>query len=445
MDRKDICLQNGEIAQDAGHQTAAEAWALAASLLEDIIPASPVAGTVPVAPGLSHSTTAPSSMPNISPPIKKPLARRSATEATPDKILSSQKTAQYLFTSHNGPRRSSPGFTPSPTGSPSPLRKTVALPPLPAFGTVFSSLSQPGSAASTPLRERPHMFGAPVGFDPNARRPSLTPSLLSLTSPRSRSPSERNIAKSSVGQGALDDSSDEEDAAADGGDEHDEGDEDEDDPGTPMRAIAPTRPNPLAHMPRHSWASAASFKDPRDLGESSSDDAFSRTQPLNLGRRPSLRKRKDRDGRPSLEQPISASMRSGLGFGPSVLGTPASAPRLVHQASASSINTVTGNGDEQLLAVSVGTVTGGFVFGRSPNLSGDADADVERYTIASEESEAEDVFAFLSAAERDVIVADEKKTRDMGWLALAENLEAFADEVRSSRDHYYLVTHENAG
>jgi hypothetical protein len=42
-------------------------------------------------------------------------------------------------------------------------------------------------------------------------------------------------------------------------------------------------------------------------------------------------------------------------------------------------------------------------------------------------------------------VANEKKMRDMGWLVLAENLEAFADGVRSSRNHYYLATNENAG
>lgn len=426
LEKQELCIQNAEIANQAGHFRAAELWTFAATLLENIIPNAVVdlgsANTLV----LPHSISAPSTIPTISPPSLKPLARRSVTEATPTKLVSSKSAAMRILSTNNPQsRKSSPGLTPSPSGSPSPLRRTIQLPTLPLIDATTFSL--PGSASSTPLRERPPMFRVPTGFDPNARRPSLTPSLLSVTSPGSRSPSERAISSSyqlRVGEGALDGSSDEEDAEAaeEAGDERDEGEDDDYESITPMRTPLRARPSPFSQLTRQSWVASANPN-----GSSSDEASFVPPQPVAFQRRSSLRKKKER--RESFN--VGSDAKSGH------LNVSASAPRLNHQVSASSINTVTAGAEAPWLA---NALNGTQDIRHSADISIDASS---RRATPSEESDDDNVFMHLSRAEQEKIAIEEKKLREMGWTALKEDMEALSDEVRRLSMGLTWFTHQS--
>jgi hypothetical protein len=382
-----------QVSEDAGKLRAAQVWHFAATLLEDIVPFLP-APAAPHPHPLVHSISAPSGVPTISPPAAKPPTRRSTTAS---EGMTSESAAKRILSSNNpASRRSSPGMTPSPNGSPSPLRRSINLPMIPLVPLLEPlTFSRPGSVASTPLRERPSLFRYPSGFDPNARRPSLTPSLLSATSFGSPNSGERPPSSSfthRVGQGALDDSSDEEDAAADAGDEHD--DDDDDDPSTPMRTPLSTKPPTFSDLSSRTWASSV-----RDEEGSSSDGIA----PLSsFQRRGSIRRKKGR--RPS--------------FGDDGL---LAAPRLSHQMSTSSINTVIaahGNGDRTDVRTASSRA-------RSMNLS----MDHEGAHSFAEDRSAEDAFMRLPRDDQDLIVAEEEKLREMGWRSLQEDLDSLADEV----------------
>jgi hypothetical protein len=216
--------------------------------------------------------------------------------------------------------------------------------------------------------------------------------------------------KHRVGEGALDDSSDEEDAAAaEAGDEQDEGDEDEDDPVTPMRTPLRTKPSAgtFPQFIRNTWAPGVD----RD-GSSSEDIALSQPHPSSYQRRSTLRKKKDRRE--------SFGMFAETGF----LAAPSSAPKLAHQISASSINTVIAGTE---MGVSINTVTGTLGRERSANVSMDPS---EEQTSAEEETD-DEAFMRFTSAEQEKIVAEEKTLREMGWMALKENLVSLADEVRN--------------
>jgi hypothetical protein len=339
-----------------------------------------------------HSTSAPSTVPIPSPTSSKPPVRRSTTEATTRQPpLSTQSAAKRILSTHNPPsRRSSPGLTPSPNGSPSPLRKSINLPTLPLLEPL--TFSRPGSASSTPVRERPPLFRYPTEFDPNARRPSLTPSMLSSVSfgsPGSVDRPNSSTLKHRVGEGALDSSSDEEDGAAEAGDEHDDEDDDDDDPSTPARTPLRSKPNAFSYLSRHSRTSR---------GDGSSSDEVA-PLPSSFQRKSSLRRKKGR--------------RESFGEN-TFLGIPAS--RLAHQVSTSSINTV--------IAVNRTASSRS----RSVNVSMDPRGDE---ASDADGSAVDDAFMHFTRARQEVIAAEDRKLREMGWSSLKEDLESLAEEVRS--------------
>jgi hypothetical protein len=260
-----------------------------------------------------------------------------------------------------------------------------------------------------------------------ARRSSLTPSLLSLTSPSnvSRSPTDTplygisGVRKHRIGEGALDGSSDEdeaEDAAADGGDEHDDRETD-DDPGTPIRPTSRVRPGILSQPPKNSWAPGP-LRDSNandDKEGSSSDDhvGFSSVDRPHFPRRMSLRRKRERRDSNTLMM---------------------TAPKLVHQASAGSIGTVAGHNDtaDELhpIATSVDTVTGGL----APRTSIS-----ENFRPRPNNTPKSDSFQRLPSGHRDRIATEERQVRALGWLALKECLGQLADEVQSRRDGNKLL------
>ncbi|EIN06922.1 hypothetical protein PUNSTDRAFT_136739 [Punctularia strigosozonata HHB-11173 SS5] len=267
-DRRPLCERNAQVALEAGHESAAQLWALVGALLMDIVPPSPPSPPLPTplqpellpggTPALAHSLSAPAAFPHLQSPrpsVPPPTAGR----GTPMRSVSTDPT----LVAAAGRAKRSPGKKSvesmsasssrggavpkplTPVGSPSPMRSASAL-----------SSPSPTSVTSTrsPLLLRRESHSAarhfPRGFDPASRRPSLTPS------GRSASPSES--ARGSlhhVGEGALSDGEGSEGDCGDGEEEQSEGEESDlrplmsplTSPHLHPRAVPPN-PSPLSHV-----------------------------------------------------------------------------------------------------------------------------------------------------------------------------------------------------
>jgi WD repeat-containing protein 24 len=223
-DRAELCAHNAQVARDARHEAAAQVWTLVGSLLTDIVPPSPPQKALPSpAPALLHSLSAPAAIPHVhslgrTAPVRSISIDPAAavlSGATPRKT-SAESTRTGTGTSGRGTPNPS---TPGPLDSPgmrtvnSPLRTPSAL-----------SSPSPTSIRSPMLRRESHSARQfPRGFDPAARRPSLTPSRFSGHGGQSVSPSESTRESlRHVGEGALSSDSDEDEESGSGGDAGDE-------------------------------------------------------------------------------------------------------------------------------------------------------------------------------------------------------------------------------
>ncbi|KZT22867.1 WD40 repeat-like protein [Neolentinus lepideus HHB14362 ss-1] len=205
-DRISICQQNADLAFSVSKDEAAHAWLLMASLLSELIPeAPPTLPLTPVSltnPPLPHSRSAPASIPILkrSPQPDMPSRRASSSDlaaqgheqhSSPSPSRRSGSGSKYSSerTVYPPQRRNTPASTPASSTSPSPRRVNVALPPPAPRRDSSTSLFKPRSLS---------IYGRPsTSMSASVSRESGSPS----DSVKSHLSSLRH-----VGEGALDDS-----------------------------------------------------------------------------------------------------------------------------------------------------------------------------------------------------------------------------------------------
>ncbi|KAH8107815.1 hypothetical protein BXZ70DRAFT_912770 [Cristinia sonorae] len=234
-DRAGLCAHNARVAIDVEKDSAAQAWFLLGALLMDIVPPpstrvqTPALSPLPlVSPHLPHSTSAPAAIPTTSSSrqgsagiITSPHLNRSVSVDAKSRGLGLNSPVPGTASRHS-PDRGSTGFlspqrtTPTSSSAPSPHKKSINLPPLPA--SIFARRASSAGLVShspTSIPARPRLLS---GYSrPKPSFSTSTPSLYSV-SMQSESPSELSLKVAGpslrhVGDGALDDSDDEEDGS----------------------------------------------------------------------------------------------------------------------------------------------------------------------------------------------------------------------------------------
>jgi hypothetical protein len=315
-----------------------------------------------------------------------------------------------------------------------------------------SSLTPSYPAGFDPAAKRSSLTPSyPAGFDPTAKRPSLTPSYLSVqstTSRGSRSPSERERSASAsmhtrrYGDGALLSDSDEEDGAdaqdergTDGGDEADA----EPELGAVDDGGGSLAPSPLARLSAGAtrpWPAAYPTRDANAIAEALSSDDERRVGATSVLRRPSARRRSTKDRPVGLVLP--AKIPVGLG---------ASLPRgLVHQESRDSINTVLGAGAvgaPRSFSGPVHPLPGAGSPLRRPSALPAVDSPVtpmpitpKTPTTGRQNGSDHNVFLNMPREQRHEVVLEEQRFRRMGWETLREAVEGLANQVRTLDTSY---------
>ncbi|THH27980.1 hypothetical protein EUX98_g6214 [Antrodiella citrinella] len=224
-DRASICAHNAGVAMNAGKESAAQAWFLLAALLMDIVTPpvintqTPALSPLPlISPHLPHSTSAPAAVPTLSASNRGTAAGSNtnpgnSSRHSPDR----QHSASASSTGFLSPSRT----TPASSTAPSPHRKPVTLP------VPVSIFARRGSGAGLPTHPVHPSSSIPSPrsrlMSTNSRRkPSFsnsTPSLysVSLQSEAAEGKTGSGLSLKHVGDGALDDSDDEEEGSSHGG------------------------------------------------------------------------------------------------------------------------------------------------------------------------------------------------------------------------------------
>ncbi|KAI0082042.1 hypothetical protein K474DRAFT_1671564 [Panus rudis PR-1116 ss-1] len=244
-DRKQICSHNAEVALNVGKHDAAQAWLLLQSLLVDVRPAVTTTTSarslspLPIVsnPGLPHCTSAPAEIPttnrlssatsttlahqmrsvsvdeHMRPHRKTSGSRSTSSRQSPEKPSAPSSIAGYL-----SPRR----ITPASSAQSSPHRGAVSLPPS-VPPSVFARRGSNTGLATFPIQttsaKRPRLLSQ--SYHP--KRPSAPV----MHNAQSESPSDMSIksgplSNKHLGEGALDDSDDEdEDRSQRGGSDAD--------------------------------------------------------------------------------------------------------------------------------------------------------------------------------------------------------------------------------
>ncbi|EGN95979.1 hypothetical protein SERLA73DRAFT_93871 [Serpula lacrymans var. lacrymans S7.3] len=454
-DRQHICIMNSEvsiyhhlvdcvvdssykIAIQAGKVQASQVWLLLASLLTDIIPdnycESLPAPAPATNPPLPHSISAPAALPTISSTPSKFASKRATSS---DSLVQLPQTQRSPASRHDVEAEvvtkvpsNSRNLTPVSSASSSPRRPLSALP-----------LATPRQPSVFSHRE------SNTGF---VRRPSVLsrPSVTSNTT--SENPSESSRSHSNlrhVGEGALDDSdSSENDDSEDPGKDGYCSNSDEE---TGLRPLispytkptrVPTHPSPLSHIAGqeewtddegedHSEGEASPSPGSTDTESSSSNAARNRTRKSS-----SLRKQSSRVKSRSRSSTVAS------------LAAPLSHRALIKQESQNSIRTVIAGDasarDQEFDAeLAIDDTARGVYSNKS----------VDKQPLTSHKRKISQVFSGDSAPQfkdcgdeertfpsmckvqisrqrKELVQEEEAKLRDIGWQALRDALEQYADE-----------------
>ncbi|OBZ65249.1 WD repeat-containing protein 24 [Grifola frondosa] len=430
--KRDICIHNAKMAIDAGNQEAAQTWLLVESLLTDLIavaPPTPPLSPLPfVNPGLPHSASAPAAIPTVhSLQSSQAPAPRSISVgvSTPSKKKDDSPGARSKLSDdrpgYQSPRRG----TPTSSTKSSPRRSVHALPPL--------------SAAILPRREsntgsiRPKLSSA-------SRRMSFTASLYSghsettIDIPR--------VSARDAGEGALSDSdsepSDGEHGDSGGDDSKSVTDREDSSSRTPISPYlyprnATAHPSPLSRVAGKQTCSEDEEDDDSPSPASTSDSDSSALSPkyksTKVSRRNSTRsKTRSRSStvaslaivpsrRTLVKQDSQSSIRTV---------TPSSTPILETRYGSNlrrddTIREIPGGRPESVKASSLHRR------GCSDALSGDFALDSDRHADENVPP-TQSVSRGSNDAAKALVREAEMRFRELGWEALRERFETFADE-----------------
>ncbi|KAH9941480.1 hypothetical protein B0H21DRAFT_546035 [Amylocystis lapponica] len=435
VDRISVCGHNAQVARVAGKPEAAQTWLMLETLMTNLAPETPP--TPPqafTAPSLPHSISAPAGIPTVySIPTPRP-ARSLSAEL--DVYMKHQKDSSPGSRSrHSDDKTGIPGYqsplamTPTSSNASSPRRPNSSLPvtPLP------SALLARRESNSMHAAMRPRL---PSSF----RRPSFSsPSIYSV---HSESPSDSTKSHSNlrhVGEGALDDS---DSSGSDGGEENgirgsksDSGDED---PPSARVPVSPrlyprgpaANPSPLSRVTsQQTWTEDEKEDEdspsPASTSDSESDGSLKRS--VSRATRKSSARSKTRSRSSTV-----ASLAVSISHRP-----------LEKQVSHSSIRTVTAGNTPTGDAGQAGGLRRDDTLrdmhrersvkssphhnrGRSEALSSEFLLDFERHPNGDGTGTPSSDLTSRDSAR--AIRAAEHGFRDLGWEALREALEFYADQ-----------------
>ncbi|EPQ54919.1 WD40 repeat-like protein [Gloeophyllum trabeum ATCC 11539] len=437
-ERVGVCERNAELAFAVGKEDAARAWLLVAALLTDLVPDSQPPPTPPrtptsvATPPLPHSVSAPASV-----PILKTRTGKSGSQVSSRRASSSDPAAQQRGTSSPSPSRASSSTlhhrtdapppqrrntpTPASSTSPSPRRVNVALPPLAPRRESGTSLFKPRALSLY-------------------RRPSVSRSV-----PESPGEGARSSLRH-VGEGALDDS----DSDSDGEEE-----EEEQARARAYRApalgakVAPATPSPLSRDSQE-WSEGEEDRDgdgddeeespsPASTDTEGGEDADADADAVGDSSSERARARRSR----SRSEPRSRSSTIAS------LAARAARPPLSQRGSCSSMRTVVAEAGARnaplrrddtvrdLRGARAGTGAGAGASSRATSrkaspahtrqtslaLSGELISDTGHRRASKSRSPVRG----RKRREEEEVRERERKLREVGWSALRDSLEVFAD------------------
>ncbi|KAH9931931.1 uncharacterized protein B0H18DRAFT_1083425 [Fomitopsis serialis] len=328
-DRRSVCAHNAKVSLDMGKTEAAQTWLMLQSLLTDLVAEvsmTPSAASQAIR-DVPHYASAPAAIPTLQTVPNRALPQRSMSTDTSGAAKSESRSPSSLSRENlEGPivmgRRSSRPETPASSTASSPRKSSNSLPQLQA--TLFSR-RESGVGQGQAIRPM---------LSSSYRRPSssflLSPSMRSMHSDSPNDSIKGNASLKHVGEGALDDSDSsesEEESALAVPSRSDSGDEETSlsRPFHPLRPGIAVQPSPLAHQ--QTWTDEEDEDEDDESpspGSSSDSDAPSP--------RPKLKRSRTKSAARSRTRSRSSTVAS--------LAVHASSPKLVRQGSSTSIRTV---------------------------------------------------------------------------------------------------------